>query len=77
MVLGYASENPYSLFGKSKFEEMEEEKRRMLENQYRDFIPKKRKPQSIGAQIDDILDAEEKEEKAAKVSEKDLGKEVV
>ena len=82
MVLGYADENPFSMFGKSKFEEMEEEKRRVLrENQYRDFIPKRLKPKSIANQIDDILDAEEKEEeerrKEIKFSDDSIGKEEV
>jgi len=60
MVLGYASQNPYVIFGESEFERQEKERKKILEStQYRDFVPRKRK-ENVGAEIDHILDMEEK-----------------
>lgn len=60
MVLGYASQNPYSIYGKSEYQQQQEEKQKMLEAQYRDFVPRKAKKENVGAEIDMILDEEDK-----------------
>lgn len=60
MVIGYASQNPYSIYGKSEYQQQQEEKRKMLEAQYRDFVPRKSRKENVGAEIDMILNEEEK-----------------
>jgi len=71
MVLGYASQNPYSIYGKSEYQQQQEEKQKMLEAQYRDFVPRKSRKENVGAEIDMILNEEEK--RSAKVNQQEMG----
>ena len=71
MVIGYASQNPYSIYGKSEYQQQQEEKKKMLEAQYRDFVPRKSKKENVGAEIDMILKDEER--RSAKAREQEMG----
>ena len=66
MVLGHASQNPFTLFGESEFEKQEKERKRMLETQYRDFVPRKSDKENVGAEIEHILDMEDESQKGGK-----------
>ncbi|KAF2147769.1 hypothetical protein K461DRAFT_298385 [Myriangium duriaei CBS 260.36] len=66
-VLGYPSQNPFSIFGESEFAIQERKKREILDSaQYRDFIPRNKKGPSVAEQIDDIIDFEEKKQEGKK-----------
>ena len=80
MVLGHASQNPFTLFGESEFEKQEKERKRMLETQYRDFVPRKSDKENVGAEIEHILDMEDESQKGGKgavVQERELDKQEV
>lgn len=67
MIMGYPSQNPYSIYGESPFAIKEREKREILEsNRYKDFVPRAKKGPTVAEQIDDILDAEDKKPQAVK-----------
>ena len=61
MVLGYASQNPYAIYGEeSEFERLEREKKRMFDAQpYRDFVPKEKRrgggPDGKAGNLADLL----------------------
>jgi len=71
MVIGYASQNPFSIYGKSEYQQQQEEKKKMLEAQYQDFVPRKSKKENVGAEIDMILQDEER--RSAKAREQEMG----
>ena len=61
MILGYPSQNPYSIYGESPYALQEREKRELLDSdQYKGFIPRSKKGVSVGQRIDEILDSEDK-----------------
>ena len=71
MILGYPSQNPYSIYGESPFAIKEREKKEILDSaRYRDFVPRAKKGPSVAEQIDDILDSEDKKPKSTKDTSK-------
>ncbi|GAM91513.1 hypothetical protein ANO11243_095650 [Dothideomycetidae sp. 11243] len=63
MIVGYPSQNPYSMFGESEYAIHEKKKRDILNSaEYRDFVPKAKKGPSVSQQIDDIINADTKKQ---------------
>lgn len=70
MVVGYPSQNPYSIDGKSQYAVQEMRKQDLLKSQeYRDMVPRKKKEPSVGARIEDIIMEEEVAEKRRRAAE--------
>lgn len=62
MVLGYPTQNPFSIYGQSEFEKEEQRKRELMDTMYGGNFggSKKKEKESVGVKIEEILDGEEK-----------------
>ncbi|KAG8631807.1 hypothetical protein KVT40_000947 [Elsinoe batatas] len=64
MIVGYPSQNPYSIDGKSQWKLQERKKKEILQSeQYRYLVPRKKKEPTVGQKIEDILQEEELRER--------------
>ncbi|KAF4553534.1 Hypothetical protein D9617_6g092650 [Elsinoe fawcettii] len=75
MIVGYPSQNPYSIDGKSQWKLQEQKKREILqEERYRDLVPRQKKEPGVGDRIEDILMEEELREKRQRKREEKEGR---
>ncbi|TKX22459.1 hypothetical protein C1H76_5241 [Elsinoe australis] len=74
MIVGYPSQNPYSIDGKSQWVVQEMKKKEIMQSQeYRDLVPRKKKEPGIGDRIDDIIQDEDLREKKRRQREEKQG----
>ncbi|PNS18156.1 hypothetical protein CAC42_3601 [Sphaceloma murrayae] len=70
MIVGYPSQNPYSIDGKSQYAVQEMRRQEILRSQeYRDLVPRKKKEPGVGDRIEDIIMEEECREKRLREGE--------
>lgn len=78
MVVGYASQSPYSIYGESEYASQERKKREILESkQYRDLVPKAKKGPTVTEQINEIIAADDKAQEKKKQAAPVFGGETV